>query len=141
MSTRGLKTRPIVCGQGGSNVSDDVDFSILIGSEVPSRSFKAGETIFKEDDAATEFYVIKEGRVGIQSGNRLLDTLNEKAIFGEMALVDNAPRSATAIAVTNVTVVPISEKQFLFLVSQTPFFALNVMRVLARRLRASNKAM
>jgi CRP-like cAMP-binding protein len=58
-----------------------------------------------------------------------------------MALVDSAPRSAAAIAVTDATVVPISEKQFLFLVSQTPFFALNVMRVLARRLRASNKAM
>ncbi len=67
-------------------MSDDVDFSILIGSEVPSRSFKAGETIFKEGDAAMEFNVIKEGRVRIQSGNRLLDTLNEKAIFGEWRL-------------------------------------------------------
>ena len=62
-----------------------------------------------------------------------------KTIFGEMALVDGAPRSATAVAMTDVTLVPVSEKQFLFLVSQTPFFALKVMRVLARRLRASNK--
>jgi CRP/FNR family cyclic AMP-dependent transcriptional regulator len=62
-------------------------------------------------------------------------------MFGEMALVDSAPRSADAVAVTDVTLVPISEKQFLFLVSQTPFFALKVMRVLARRLRASNSAM
>lgn len=122
-------------------MSDDIDFSILVGSQVPSRSFKAGETIFKEGDAANEIYVIKDGRVGIQTGNRLLDTLDTHTIFGEMALVDSAPRSATAIAVTDVTVVPVSEKQFLFLVSQTPFFALNVMRVLARRLRASNKAM
>jgi CRP-like cAMP-binding protein len=122
-------------------MSDDIDFSILVGSQVPSRSFKAGETIFKEGDAANELYVIKDGRVGIQTGNRLLDTLDTHTIFGEMALVDSAPRSAAAIAVTDATVVPISEKQFLFLVSQTPFFALNVMRVLARRLRASNKAM
>ncbi len=57
-----------------------------------------------------------------------------------MALIDQAPRSADAIAVTDVTLVPVSEKQFLFLVSQTPFFALKVMRVLARRLRAANKA-
>ncbi len=122
-------------------MSDDIDFSVLVGSQVPSRSFKAGETIFKEGDAASELYVIKDGRVGIQTGNRLLDTLDTHTIFGEMALVDSAPRSANAIAVTDVTVVPVSEKQFLFLVSQTPFFALNVMRVLARRLRASNRAM
>jgi CRP-like cAMP-binding protein len=57
-----------------------------------------------------------------------------------MALVDPAPRSATAVALTDVTIVPVAEKQFLFLVSRTPHFALNVMRVLARRLRATNVA-
>ena len=122
-------------------MSDSIDFSVLVGPQVPTRSFKAGEAIFKEGDDAAELFVIKDGRVGIQVGNRLLDTLDAKTIFGEMALVDSAPRSAAAIAMTDVTLVPVSEKQFLFLVSQTPFFALNVMRVLARRLRASNKAM
>lgn len=121
--------------------NDAVDFSILIGPQVPVKQFKAGDTIFNEGDPATELYVIQSGRVGIQTGNRLLDTLNPNTIFGEMALVDSAPRSASAIAVTDVTLVPVSEKQFLFLVSQTPFFALNVMRILARRLRASNKAL
>jgi CRP-like cAMP-binding protein len=120
--------------------SDAIDFSILIGPHVPVRSFNAGETIFKEGDPATELYVIQKGRVGIQTGNRLLDTLEANSIFGEMALVDSAPRSATAAAVTDVTLVPISEKQFLFLISQMPYFALNVMRVSARRLRTANKA-
>ena len=55
-----------------------------------------------------------------------------------MALIDDAPRSATAIALTDVSIVPVAEKQFLFLVRETPFFALNVMRVLAGRLRAAN---
>jgi CRP-like cAMP-binding protein len=55
-------------------------------------------------------------------------------------LIDDAPRSATAVAVTDVELVAVSEKQFLFLVSQTPFFALKVMRVLARRLRATSKS-
>jgi CRP/FNR family transcriptional regulator, cyclic AMP receptor protein len=119
---------------------NDVDFSILIGNEVPTRSFKAGETIFREGDPADELYVIQEGRVGVQTGNRLLDTLDSKTIFGEMALVDNAPRSAAAIAITDVKLVPVSERQFLFLVSETPYFALNVMRLMARRLRATNQA-
>ena len=122
-------------------MSEAIDFSILVGSHVPTKIYKAGETIFNEGDPADVLYVIKDGRVGIQSGNRLLDTLDTKTIFGEMALVDGAPRSATAMAVTDVTLVPVSEKQFLFLVSQTPYFALNVMRVLAERLRASNKSM
>ena len=119
---------------------DAIDFSVLIGPQVAVRSFKVGETIFKEGDRATELYVIQSGRVGIHLGNRSLGTLESNELFGEMALVDSAPRSADAVAVTDVTLVPISEKQFLFLVSQTPFFALKVMRVLARRLRASNSA-
>jgi CRP/FNR family cyclic AMP-dependent transcriptional regulator len=42
---------------------------------------------------------------------------------------------------TDVTLTPVSERQFLFLVSETPFFALKVMRVLAQRLRVQNKAL
>ncbi len=45
------------------------------------------------------------------------------------------------MAITDVELVPISEKQFLFLVSQTPYFALKLMRVLAQRLRVTNKVL
>jgi CRP-like cAMP-binding protein len=58
-----------------------------------------------------------------------------------MALIDDEPRSATAIAATDVELVSVSEKQFLFLVSQTPYFALKVMRILAQRLRKTNKTL
>jgi CRP/FNR family transcriptional regulator, cyclic AMP receptor protein len=57
-----------------------------------------------------------------------------------MALIDDSPRSATVVALTDVAVTPIKERQFLFLVKHTPFFALSVMRVLAYRLRRQNKA-
>jgi CRP-like cAMP-binding protein len=120
--------------------TDGVDLSILLRPDIPIRSFKERETIFRDGDRATEFYIIKDGSVRIQLGNRTLSTLFSNDIFGEMALIDDVSRTATAIAATDVTLVPISEKQFLFLVSQTPFFALKVMRVLARRLLASNKA-
>ena len=119
---------------------DGIDFKLLVGQDIPTRSYKAGEIIFREGDPATELFIIKEGRVEILSGNRLLDSIDGNGIFGEMALIDAAPRSASAIAASDVTVVPISEKQFLFLVSQTPFFALNLLKVLARRLRATNKS-
>ena len=120
--------------------SDAEDFSLLLGTDVPTRDYKAGETIFREGEPGLEFYVIRTGQVRVLSGNRLLETLGENEIFGEMALIDTAPRSATVIAETDVTVAPVTEKQYLFLVRHTPFFALKVMRVLAERLRAQNKA-
>jgi CRP-like cAMP-binding protein len=115
-----------------------IDFALLAGAGAPSRTYKAGEVIFREGDPAQEMFVVKTGTVEIRLGNRLLDTLVERSIFGEMALIDQGPRSATAIAATDATVVPVAEKQFLLMVSRTPYFALNVMRVLVQRLRTSN---
>jgi CRP/FNR family transcriptional regulator, cyclic AMP receptor protein len=126
----------------GIDMNNGADsFKLLLGPDVPTRDFKAGETIFREGDRGAELFVIQRGRVRILSGNRLLETLVENEIFGEMALIDDSPRSASAVAEDDVTVAPITEKQYLFLVRHTPFFALKVMRVLAQRLRAQNKAL
>jgi CRP-like cAMP-binding protein len=115
-----------------------IDFGLLAGAGAPARSYKAGDVIFSEGDPAEEMFVVKSGAVEIRLGNRLLDTLRERSIFGEMALIDRGPRSATAIAATDAMLVPVAEKQFLLMVSRTPYFALNVMRVLVQRLRSSN---
>jgi CRP/FNR family transcriptional regulator, cyclic AMP receptor protein len=120
--------------------ADEVDFSHLVGPEVPTRNYGKGAAIFREGDRGDEFFVVVRGEVEIRSGNRLLERLGKNSIFGEMALIDDSPRSATVVAVTDATVAPIKERQFLFLVKHTPFFALRVMRVLASRLRAQNKA-
>jgi len=117
------------------------DFRIFAGAGVPVREFKAGDVIFKQGDAAEELFIIQSGEVEIRLGNRMLEKLSNYNFFGEMALIDSAPRSATAVAVTDVKLVPVGEKQFLFLVSNTPYFALNVMRILARRLRTTNKTL
>ena len=117
-----------------------IDFGILAGAGAPVRKYKAGDVIFSEGDVAEEMFVIQHGKVDLRLANRLLDSLSDYDIFGEMALIDPAPRSATAVAATDVTLVPVGEKQFLFLVSRTPYFALNVMRLLARRLRTMNSA-
>ena len=120
--------------------SDEVDFSLLLRPEVPTRNFATGDTIFSEGEKGDEFFVVVRGKIEIRSGDRSLETLGPKGIFGEMALIDDSPRSATVVALTDVTVAPIKERQFLFLVKHTPFFALRVMRVLALRLRTQNKA-
>ncbi len=119
---------------------DVVGFSFLAESNVPVWYLKPGETIFKEGEPAKELYIIQSGKVEIQVGNRLLDTLEANDIFGEMALIDGAPRSATATAKTEVALVPMSKKDFLSLVTKAPTFALDVMGMLARRLRTANRA-
>ena len=118
-----------------------VDFRLLAGAGVPARDFKAGDVIFRQGDPAQELFIIQSGEVEIRLGNRVLETLPQFSIFGEMALIDNAPRSATAIDASDVKLVSVSEKQFLFLISNTPYFALNVMRTMAQRLRAANTAL
>jgi CRP/FNR family cyclic AMP-dependent transcriptional regulator len=123
----------------GPAMKHDASFGVLTGNNIEARPVKAGSVIFREGDEAHELFVIKSGEVRIQIGNRTITELGSDSVFGEMALIDNEPRSATAIATTDVELVAVSEKQFLFLVSQTPYFALKVMRVLAQRLRATNK--
>ena len=120
-------------------MTQDTGFGLLTGNNIEARLFKAGDVIFREGDEAKELFVIKSGQVRVQIGNRTVTELAADSIFGEMALIDSEPRSATVVAITDTELVPVSEKQFLFLVSQTPFFALRVMRVLAQRLRVTNK--
>jgi CRP/FNR family cyclic AMP-dependent transcriptional regulator len=80
-------------------------------------------------------YVVLSGTVEIRIGRKVVETVGEGGIVGEMALIDRSPRSADAVAASEAVVVSIDERRFLFLVQQTPFFALNVMRVMAERLR------
>ena len=117
----------------------DTSFSVPTGDHIQTLRVRAGGVIFREGEVADELFVIKSGYVRIQVGNRVMAELSADSIFGEMALIDNEPRSATAVAITDVELVPISEKQFLFLVSQTPYFALKVMRILAQRLRKTSR--
>jgi CRP/FNR family transcriptional regulator, cyclic AMP receptor protein len=80
-------------------------------------------------------YVVKSGEVELKVRDKTVEVVGTDGFFGEMALVDQAPRSATAVAKTDCVVIPISEKHFLFMVEETPFFALTVLRTLTARLR------
>ena len=114
-----------------------VDFGILAGAGALVREFKA-DHLQARRRRRRSFSSSRAARSISASAIGSLGTLSDHDIFGEMALIDAAPRSATAIAASDVKLVPVGEKQFLFLVSRTPHFALNIMRVLARRLRAQN---
>ena len=117
-----------------------IDFDLLSRYGGKPVSLEKGDVIFREGDAADCFYVVRDGTIDITLGNRVLKPLQRGEIFGEMSLIDGKPRSASALAQTKATVIPINEEQFLFLVGKLPYFALNVMRVLAERLRDMNRA-
>jgi len=115
------------------------DFLGLFSEESIAITFEAGRELFKKGDPGHDLYVVKSGEIQILDGNHVLETVSAGGIIGEMALVDGGPRSATARAVTESVVIPIDERRFLFLVQQTPFFAIRVMRLMSRRLRAMNE--
>jgi CRP-like cAMP-binding protein len=98
-------------------------------------AFRAGDVIFNAGDAADYMYVIVDGEVDIVVGGKAVDMTGPGGIFGEMALIDTSPRSAAAVARTDCRVVAINERRFTFLVQQTPFFSVQVMRIMAERLR------
>ena len=115
------------------------DFLGLFGSETEVVTLAPGEALFEKGQPGRLMYVVKSGNLQILDGNHVYETVSAGGILGEMAVVDGAPRSATVRAIVPSVVIPIDERRFLFMVQQTPFFALRVMRVLTARLRAMNE--
>ena len=99
------------------------------------QSFTAGQTIFEAGQPGDLMYVVQEGDIDIMLAGRVIDTAGPGGIIGEMALISDKPRSAAAVAKSDCKLVPIDEKRFTLLVQQTPYFAIQVMRVIAERLR------
>jgi CRP-like cAMP-binding protein len=100
----------------------------------------AGEFLFREGDAADALYIVKKGTLRVMSGSTVYETLKPAGIVGEMAIVDQSSRrSASVIAGTRAELLKIDRKQFLDLVATNPGFSIEVMQVMARRLRVMNR--
>jgi CRP/FNR family cyclic AMP-dependent transcriptional regulator len=108
-----------------------------------TRTFQDLEVIFEEGNYGDEMYIVHSGLVKLvkQSTGRemVIATIQPGEFFGEMALVDNAPRSVSAVAGADQTrLLALDRDKFLFLVSHQPAFALTVMHVLCQRIREMN---
>ncbi|MHB8418854.1 MAG: Crp/Fnr family transcriptional regulator [Myxococcales bacterium] len=102
---------------------------------------EAGEDILREGDLGDALYLLVEGQVRIHRGGQTLAVLAERESFGEMALLDPAPRSATATAATDVTLLKLAEADFRDLLEEKHALALGLIQVLTRRLRAADEGL
>ena len=94
-----------------------------------------GHVLFREGDAGDVMYAVVEGDIELLLEQKIVETVGPGGILGELALIDDAPRSASARARTAARIVPVDRSQFTFLVHEHPTFALQVMKIMAERLR------
>ncbi|MCX7029717.1 MAG: cyclic nucleotide-binding domain-containing protein [Spirochaetes bacterium] len=108
------------------------------------RFFDAEAAIFHEGEEGAEMYIITQGRVEIrkatgQSAAKTLTTLHTGDLFGEMALIDRKPRSATAVAVEPTRLLVLNDKLFDRMLVSNPDFARRMIRILSDRIRRANQ--
>lgn len=100
------------------------------------RPIAAGDTLFEAGAPGATMFVVKDGGIDLLIDGHVVDTVGPTGILGEMALVSEVhTRSATAVAKVDSEVVEVDQREFMFLIERSPFFAIEVMRVMARRIR------
>jgi CRP-like cAMP-binding protein len=108
-----------------------------------ARTFQAGEMIFSEFEPGDTFYLIQSGRVElvkiIGDIEKTLDILQPSEMFGEMAILENSPRSATAIALDTVKVLEFNSQNFEILMLGNPQIALKLLRMITKRIYDSKR--
>jgi CRP-like cAMP-binding protein len=94
-----------------------------------------GQALFREGEPGDVMYVLITGTANIVVGGAVIEEAGPGALLGELALIDAAPRAATVVATTDCRLAPLNKEQFHTLIRGTPYFATEVMKVMADRLR------
>jgi CRP-like cAMP-binding protein len=107
------------------------------------KTFERGEIIFREGDLGDLMYILKRGTVElkkkVEKGEVVLKTITKPSeFFGEMALIDRQPRSASAMAVAETTVLAIDGPSFEKMIISNGSFALKIIKILSERIRNTN---
>jgi CRP-like cAMP-binding protein len=112
----------------------------LFRQETDTVQLAPGDFLFREGDKRDKMYVLLEGEIDVRLGDYVVETARAGALIGEMALIDDSPRCANAVAKTPCRLAPVDQRRFHFLIQQHPHFATHVMKELAARLRNMNAA-
>ena len=119
----------------------DVDASDLqwISEIISEIEVKAGEYIFHEGESGDIFHIVKEGEVQIHKGDLILETVHPREYFGEIAIFDREPRTASALAKEHTTLLSIYRSDFQRLLFAKPEIALAMFKTISHRLREVTK--
>jgi CRP/FNR family cyclic AMP-dependent transcriptional regulator len=112
----------------------------LFRQDTDALQLAPGDFLFREGDKRDKMYVVLEGEMDVRLGDYVVETARAGALIGEMALIDDRPRAANAVAKTACRLAAIDQRRFHFLIQQHPHFATHVMKELADRLRNMNAA-
>ena len=96
---------------------------------------KAGDVILNEGEESTDAYIILDGQVDVIKNNKVIATLQENSLFGEIGLVDQRPRTATCVAKTRCTLGTVTREHFTILLKHRPKAVLPILRLVADRMR------
>jgi len=116
------------------------DFSMLSRRGVPLRRVDPGERIFLEKDMGAAMYVVRSGAVDVITFGKVLERIGAGGVFGEMALIDDEPRAAAALACEPTELAVIDKPMFLTLIKEEPEFALRIMQLMAERVRRMGRS-
>jgi len=114
-----------------------MDFSRYFRNPKESVSLQPGEVLFRQGDPGDSMFAVIEGELDVLVDDVVVDHIAAGRIFGEVALVEHSPRTATMVASSPCVIAKVDQRQFMFMVHETPTFALDVMKELIERLRHS----
>jgi len=121
----------------GESISTESSDRVFAAAPGPV-GHEGGETIFEEGARGETMFLVQSGVVEIRVAGKPVATVEAGGFFGEMALLEDAPRSASAHAVTACRLMSLDRRKFDFLLERTPDFVVEMMRVMAARIRRMN---
>lgn len=115
------------------------DFLVRLASIMDELSFPANHPIFREGEEGRSLYIVVSGRVKVHLRSQELTTLEKGTCFGEMSLFDAEPRSASVTTLNPCDCLVLTQQQLYEAIDETPGIAVNIIRMLSRRIREINK--
>ena len=110
----------------------------LVARRAEDVKVDAGKVLVSEGSAGAEFFVIMDGKARVTARGRKVAELGPGRFFGDLALLDRAPRNATVVAETPMEVLVLGQREFAALIDEVPGFAHKLLAGLARRLREAD---